>query len=87
MDRTERFYRIDQLLRNQRSVSLRQLIDNLEVSRATIRRDLEYLRDRIGAPSCGTETSAVTGMTRTVTKRPANLCRACGSVQLRSTRC
>ena len=50
MDRTERFYRIDQLLRNQRSVSLRQLIDNLEVSRATIRRDLEYLRDRIGAP-------------------------------------
>ena len=41
MDRTERFYRIDQLLRNQRSVSLRQLIDNLEVSRATIRRDLE----------------------------------------------
>ena len=50
MDRTERFYRIDQLLRNQRSVSLRQLIDNLEVSRATVRRDLEYLRDRIGAP-------------------------------------
>ncbi len=50
MVRTERFYRIDQLLRNQRSVSLRQLIDNLEVSRATVRRDLEYLRDRIGAP-------------------------------------
>ncbi len=50
MDRTERFYRIDRLLRNQRSVTLRQLIDMLEVSRATIRRDLEYLRDRIGAP-------------------------------------
>ena len=50
MDRTERFYTIDRLLRNRRAVSLRQLMAELEVSRATVRRDLEYMRDRMAAP-------------------------------------
>ena len=50
MDRTERFYTIDRLLRNRRAVSLRQLMEELEVSRATVRRDLEYMRDRMAAP-------------------------------------
>jgi predicted DNA-binding transcriptional regulator YafY len=50
MDRTERFYTIDRLLRARRGVSLRQLMEELEVSRATVRRDLEYLRDRMAAP-------------------------------------
>ncbi|MEC9370624.1 MAG: HTH domain-containing protein, partial [Pseudomonadota bacterium] len=38
MDRTERFYTIDRLLQARRQVSLRQLMDELEVSRATVRR-------------------------------------------------
>lgn len=50
MDRTERFYRIDQLLQDRRAVSMETLIDDLGVSRATIKRDLEYLRDRLNAP-------------------------------------
>ena len=50
MDRTERFYTIDRLLRSRRKVSLHQLMEELEVSRATVRRDLEYMRDRMAAP-------------------------------------
>ncbi len=50
MDRTERFYKIDQLLHERRGVPLDMLIDELEVSRATVVRDLEYLRDRLNAP-------------------------------------
>jgi|CXWL01.1.fsa_nt_gi predicted DNA-binding transcriptional regulator YafY len=50
MNRTERFYRIDQLLRERRVVSLESFLDVLEVSRATFKRDIEYLRDRLHAP-------------------------------------
>ncbi len=50
MDRTERFYIIDQLLCNQRLVSRVQFLEALEVSPATFKRDLEYLRDRLAAP-------------------------------------
>ena len=50
MDRTERFYTIDRLLREKRGVTLRTMMDKMEVSRATIRRDLEYMRDRLAAP-------------------------------------
>ena len=50
MDRTERFYRIDQLLNEQRCLSFDAIQDALGVSRATLRRDLQYLRDRLNAP-------------------------------------
>ena len=50
MDRTERFYKIDRLLRQNRVVSLETFLDELSVSRATFKRDLEYLRDRLNAP-------------------------------------
>lgn len=50
MDRTERFYKIDSLLQSRRTTPLSVLIDELGVSRATIKRDLEYLRDRLNAP-------------------------------------
>ena len=50
MDRTERFYKIQSLLRKNRSVSMQLLCQTLEVSRATVCRDLEYLRDRLGVP-------------------------------------
>ena len=50
MDRTERFYRIDQLLNDLRSVPMAKLIEALGTSRATVKRDLEYMRDRLNAP-------------------------------------
>ena len=50
MDRSERFHLIDQLLCSQRAVSREQFLRALEVSTATFKRDLEYLRDRFGAP-------------------------------------
>lgn len=50
MDRTERFYKIDQLLAERRVAPLSVLLEKLEVSRATLKRDLEYLRTRLNAP-------------------------------------
>ncbi|WP_119156683.1 helix-turn-helix transcriptional regulator [Caldimonas tepidiphila] len=50
MDRTERFYKIEMLIRNRHSVSFQELRDELEVSPATLKRDLQYLRERMSAP-------------------------------------
>ena len=50
MDRTERFYKIEMLIRSRGSVSFVELMDELGVSRATLKRDLDYLRERMDAP-------------------------------------
>jgi predicted DNA-binding transcriptional regulator YafY len=50
MDRTERFYKIDQLLGEHRVVPFGVFVEKLGVSRATIKRDLEYMRNRLNAP-------------------------------------
>ena len=50
MDRTERFYRIDQLLQEKVLVRRDDFLEALEVSPATFKRDLEYMRDRFNAP-------------------------------------
>lgn len=50
MDRTERFYKIQELLKRQRGVTMRELQEALDVSRSTLCRDLDYLRDRLGVP-------------------------------------
>jgi len=50
MDRTERFYKIEMLIRTRGSVSFAALMDELGVSRATLKRDLDYLRARLDAP-------------------------------------
>ncbi|MCX7815743.1 MAG: WYL domain-containing protein [Tepidimonas ignava] len=50
MSRTERLYKIDQLLRRRRVVPLEVFLDELSISRATFKRDLEYMRDRLNAP-------------------------------------
>ncbi|TXG94917.1 MAG: YafY family transcriptional regulator [Rhodocyclaceae bacterium] len=50
MDRTERFYKIDLLLHEQPGISFAVLQDRLEVSRATLKRDLAYMKDRLNAP-------------------------------------
>ena len=50
MDRTERFYKIDQLLKDSKIVPFARLAEILGVSRATVKRDLEYMRERFNAP-------------------------------------
>lgn len=50
MDRTERFYKIDALLQGGRAVPLDRMLAELEVSLATFKRDLEYMRSRFNAP-------------------------------------
>ena len=50
MDRTERFHLIDQMLSRHQVVTRQKFLDMLEISPATFKRDLEYLRDRLGAP-------------------------------------
>lgn len=50
MTRTARVYRIEMLIKSRGYVSFRALLDELEVSPATLKRDLEFLRDQLGAP-------------------------------------
>ena len=50
MSKTARLYKIEMLIRQLGSVSFAQLIDALEVSPATLKRDLDYLRKHLGAP-------------------------------------
>ena len=50
MTKTARVYKIEMLIRNRGHVSFKALLDELEVSPATLKRDLEYLRDQLGAP-------------------------------------
>jgi predicted DNA-binding transcriptional regulator YafY len=50
MDRTERFYKIQQLIHRNKAVPVRRFLEELEVSPATFKRDLEYLRSRLNIP-------------------------------------
>jgi len=50
MTKTARVYKIEMLIRNRGHVSFQTLLDELEVSPATLKRDLEYLKDQLGAP-------------------------------------
>lgn len=50
MDRSERFYRIDELLSERGVVTRDAFLEELEVSPATFKCALEYMRDRYNAP-------------------------------------
>jgi predicted DNA-binding transcriptional regulator YafY len=50
MDRLERFYKIDQLLKERKVVSFAVFKEVLGMSRASVKRDLEYMRSRFNAP-------------------------------------
>ena len=50
MDRSERFYMIDRLLNEHGVVTRTQFLETLEVSPATFKRDLAYMRERFNAP-------------------------------------
>lgn len=50
MSMNERIYMIDQMLTGRKFVTFPELMERLEVSRATLKRDLAYMRDRLNAP-------------------------------------
>jgi len=50
LDRSERFYKIDQLIRERGVVPVDDFLRELEVSLATFKRDIEYMRSRHYAP-------------------------------------
>ena len=50
MNPLDRIYRIDQIIHQRRVVRFDDLMRELEVSRATLKRDLAFLRDRLNAP-------------------------------------
>lgn len=50
MDRTERFYKIDQMLHQRKVVPITEFLDELQISSATFKRDLDYMKDRFHAP-------------------------------------
>ncbi len=50
MNQTERLYRIDQLIHQRTVVPFGDLQRELEVSRATLKRDVAFMRDRLNAP-------------------------------------
>ena len=50
MTKTARVYKIEMLIRNSGHVSFQAMLDELEVSPATLKRDLDYLKDQLGAP-------------------------------------
>lgn len=50
MERTERFYKICKRLHGGRAFPAQVFLDELEISRPTFFRDIEYLKDRFNAP-------------------------------------
>jgi predicted DNA-binding transcriptional regulator YafY len=50
MNPTERFYRINELITDRGVIAVNELQRELEVSRATLKRDLAFMRERLHAP-------------------------------------
>jgi len=50
MDRTERFYKINNMFNTHRVVKKERVMEMLGISLSTFKRDIEYLRDRFYAP-------------------------------------
>jgi predicted DNA-binding transcriptional regulator YafY len=50
MTQTERIYKIQNSLRKSKGVSFKALQSSLEVSRSTLKRDLDYMRNRMNIP-------------------------------------
>lgn len=50
MNKTDRLHKIDRLLQANRCVPLDRMLRELDVSRATFKRDIEYLRSKFHAP-------------------------------------
>ena len=89
MANTARLYRIEALIRSRGHISFAALRQELDVSPATLKRDLEYLRSRLGAPiDYDRDLNAYRFATGSAAP-PARAmnCRGCGSTRPSSIRC
>ena len=50
MSQMERIYRLDRLFRRRMPPSKREILEMFEISPAQFKRDLDYMRNRLGAP-------------------------------------
>jgi len=50
MSQMERIYKLDRLFRRKKPPSRHEIVDMFEISQAQFKRDLEYMRNRLGAP-------------------------------------
>lgn len=50
MGRTERLFRLANLLRDRKRLRFDELLERMDVSPATLKRDLKYLREQLGTP-------------------------------------
>jgi predicted DNA-binding transcriptional regulator YafY len=50
MSQLERIYKLDRMLRRKQPPKKRDVLDVLEISPAQFKRDIEFMRDRLGAP-------------------------------------
>jgi len=85
--KTERFYKIELMIRHRGRVSFEDMLSELEVSRATLKRDLQFLRDRMGAPIITTGVKTLTVSQMRVRPVTSTSCRACGSISRSCMRC
>ena len=87
MTKTARVYKIEMLIRNRGHVSFQTLLDELEVSPATLKRDLDYLKDQLGAPIEYDRYLNGYRFGAGVPRARSTSCRACGSASASCTRC
>ena len=50
MSQMERIYKLDRLFRRKRPPSKHEILEMFEISPAQFKRDLDYMRNRLGAP-------------------------------------
>ena len=62
VNQTERLYKIEQMLSESGAVPITTLLERLEISRPTFKRDLDYLRDRLHAPKLMRQAAPPTGL-------------------------
>ena len=79
MARTQRITRINALLSRPQGATLAQMMEELEVSRATVNRDLQTMRDEMNAPIVWDRFGGSTGSSRTAMPARPTWCPACGS--------
>src|ERR1700676_3121413 len=50
MSQLERIYKLDRMLRRRQPPKKREVLEAFEISPAQLKRDLEFIRDRLGVP-------------------------------------
>jgi predicted DNA-binding transcriptional regulator YafY len=70
MSQLERIYKLDRMLRRKQPPAKREILRHFEISQAQFKRDLDFMRDRLGAPiTFDAETGGYEPWPRPVLKR------------------